>query len=72
MSEVIKKRYAAIVLAAGSGKRMQSPVQKQYMLIHDKPLIYYTIKAFEESFVDEIILVCGKNEIDYCRNDIVD
>lgn len=72
MSEVIKKRYAAIVLAAGSGKRMQSPVQKQYMLIHDKPLIYYTIKAFEESFVDEIILVCGKNEIDYCRTEIVD
>ena len=33
------KRTAAVVLAAGSGKRMGTAVQKQYLLIKDRPVI---------------------------------
>lgn len=65
-------KVAALVLAAGSGKRMNSSVKKQYLLIYDKPILYYTLKAFEESAVDEVILVTGQDEIDYCRQEIVD
>lgn len=65
------KKTVAIVLAAGQGKRMNSKVHKQYLLLKDKPVLYYSIKAFEDSFIDEIILVVGKDEIPYCQNEIV-
>ncbi len=66
------KRNVAIVLAAGQGKRMKSKVQKQYLLIKDKPVLYYTLHAFETSpLISEIILVTGKDEIEYCQKEIV-
>lgn len=64
-------KTVAVVLAAGQGRRMHSDVQKQYILIHDRPVIFYALKTFQESFIDEIILVVGKGEEDYCRNEIV-
>ena len=68
----VKKKTVAVVLAAGQGKRMHSDVQKQYLLLQDKPVIYYALKAFQDSFIDEVILVVGKGEIDYCRKEIVE
>ena len=62
------EKIAAIVLAAGEGKRMGSGIPKQYMLIKSRPLVYYALKAFEESAVDEVILVTGEDEIDYCKD----
>lgn len=67
-----KQKYAAIVLAAGSGKRMNSKVHKQYLVIQDRPVLYYSLKAFEDSAVDEIVLVVGKGEEEFCRKEIVD
>lgn len=67
------KKNVAIVLAAGQGKRMQSKVQKQFLLIKDKPVLYYTLNAFEHSpVISEIILVTGKDEIEYCQQEIVE
>ena len=66
-------KNVAIVLAAGQGKRMNSKVQKQFLLIKEKPVLYYTLKAFESSeLITDIILVTGKDEIEYCRKEIVD
>lgn len=65
-------KCTAVVLAAGQGKRMNSDVQKQYLLIREKPVLYYSLKALEESFIDEIVLVTGKSEIKYCRTEIVE
>ena len=67
-----KQKYAAIVLAAGSGKRMNSKVHKHYLIIQDRPVLYYSLKAFEDSAVDEIVLVVGKGEEKFCRKEIVD
>lgn len=64
-------KSVAIVLAAGKGSRMKSDIQKQYLLIKDRPVIYYSLKAFEDSFIDEIVLVTGAEEISYCRDEIV-
>ena len=61
----------AIVLAAGQGRRMHSPVQKQFLLLKGKPLLFYALDAFQRSGIDQIILVTGKEEIEYCRNEIV-
>lgn len=67
------KKNVAIVLAAGQGKRMKSNVQKQFLLIKEKPVLYYTLKAFEESpLISEIVLVTGKEEMEYCRKEIVE
>ena len=67
-----KEVFAAVVLAAGRGKRMESSVHKQYLLLHEKPVLYYALKAFEESPVQEIVLVVGKGEIEYCQKEIVE
>ncbi|MDD3368920.1 MAG: 2-C-methyl-D-erythritol 4-phosphate cytidylyltransferase [Lachnospiraceae bacterium] len=66
------EKHIAIVLAAGQGKRMQSKVQKQYLLLQGRPVLYYSLKAFEDSFVDEIILVTGAGDIEYCQKEIVE
>lgn len=72
MSSEKKLRTAAVILAAGSGKRMGSSTKKQYMLIAGKPVIYYSLKTFQESFVDEIILVVSPGDVDYCKKEIVE
>ena len=61
-----------IVVAAGSGKRMNTNIQKQFLEIHGKPLIYYALKAFEDSRVDQVILVTGEENVSYCRREIVE
>ena len=58
------KRHAAIVLAAGKGSRMKSDVPKQYLSLKGKPVLYYALKAFEDSFIDEIVLVTGVGQED--------
>ena len=66
------ENFTAIVLSAGSGSRMKSDIPKQYMDLNAKPVIYYSLKAFEESDFSSIILVCGKNDVDYCKKEIVE
>ncbi len=65
-------KITAIVLAAGQGKRMNTNVAKQFLILEGKPVLYYSLKAFAESSVDEIILVTGSGQVDYCREDIVE
>lgn len=65
-------KCTAIVLAAGQGKRMKSKVQKQFLVLQGRPLLYYSLACFQESSeIDEIIIVAGKESIDYCKNEIV-
>ena len=66
-------RNVAIVLAAGSGKRMQSDVKKQYMELEGKPVLYYCMNVFENSpLIDEIVLVTSEEDIAYCKEEIVE
>nr|MBQ8253158.1 2-C-methyl-D-erythritol 4-phosphate cytidylyltransferase [Lachnospiraceae bacterium] len=67
-----KKKTAAIVLAAGQGKRMGTRTAKQFLLLDGKPVLYYALNAFEQSDVDVVVLVTGKDEIEYCRKEIVE
>jgi 2-C-methyl-D-erythritol 4-phosphate cytidylyltransferase len=51
------KKFAVIV-AGGAGLRMGSVLPKQFLLIHDKPVLWYTIQTFLKSYKDiGIILV---------------
>ena len=57
------KKYAVIV-AGGIGKRMNSDMPKQFLPLHDKPVLYYTLKAFTDAFEDmEVILVLPPEHI---------
>lgn len=51
------KKFAVIV-AGGNGTRMNSSLPKQFMLLHGKPVLYYSIKSFLAAYEDcRIILV---------------
>ncbi len=63
---------SAIILAAGKGSRMNSDTAKQFMEINGKPLLYYSLRVFDASIVDEIILVTRGSDIDYVRTEIVE
>ena len=65
-------KTAAIVLAAGQGKRMQSAVAKQFLLLNNEPVVCHSLRAFEESEVETIILVTGADEIQFCKDEIVE
>ena len=48
----------ALLTAAGSGSRMQQEIPKQFIHINNKPVILYTLEAFQTSpLIDEIIVV---------------
>lgn len=64
-------KSTAIILAAGSGKRFNAKKKKQFAKLYDKPLLYYSLKAFSESNADEIIVVTSRDDIDFVREDIV-
>lgn len=67
-----KKHCTAIVLSAGQGKRMGAPIQKQYIEIQGRPIIYYSLHVFEESnIIDDMILVVGHGQEDYVYDEIV-
>jgi 2-C-methyl-D-erythritol 4-phosphate cytidylyltransferase len=62
----------AIIVAGGSGTRMGGNTPKQFLLLNDKPVLYYTLKVFLECYPDiEIILVLPKEYTDLGR-EIID
>ena len=68
-----KKRCTGIVLAAGQGKRMGTKTQKQYLNLCGYPVLWHCLHTFEESAViDDMILVTGEDQIDYCRTEFVE
>ncbi len=54
----------AVIVAGGTGSRMNSPVPKQFLLLNNKPLLYYTLHTFLESYDDmQIILVLPEEHV---------
>lgn len=49
----------ALIIAGGSGKRMQQEIPKQFLNVNDKPIVIYTLEAFQKHpDIDEIGVVC--------------
>lgn len=62
----------AIIVAGGVGKRMGSRLPKQFLMLKNKPVLYYTIKAFLDAYEDiKIILVLPDEYADLGR-EIID
>lgn len=63
----MKKNVSAIILAAGSGSRMQCDIPKQFLKLGDKTVLEHTIEVFQKSeLVSEIILVVGERDVIEC------
>lgn len=66
------EKVYAIVLAAGNGSRMGGKIAKQYQPLCGKPVLYYTLSAFEQSAADEVVLVVSEHMTEYARTQIVE
>jgi 2-C-methyl-D-erythritol 4-phosphate cytidylyltransferase len=62
------KRISAVILAAGSGKRTGSKIPKPFIMLQGKPLIWYSIKAFESvPEIENIYVVVSKSTLNIAR-----
>ena len=62
------KKVSAVIAAAGRGRRMGSELPKQYIVIGDRTILDTTLYRFEKNqYVDEIVLVVNREDIDYVK-----
>ncbi len=55
----------AVIVAGGAGTRMGGNLPKQFMLLKDRPVLYYTLKSFLEAYNDlQLILVLPVDHTD--------
>ena len=72
-NRIIKAPTIAIVLAAGSGKRMDQETAKQYMKLKTHPVIAYTLSVFERcEAIDEVVVIIPPDTIEYFESEILD
>ena len=63
-----RPKTSAVILAAGSGSRMNMQQTKQMLMLAGKPLFVWSVLEFEKCpYIDEIILVCRRDEIQLVR-----
>lgn len=49
----------ALIIAGGKGQRMNQDIPKQFLNVEDKPVIIYTLEAFQNHpDIDEIAVIC--------------
>jgi 2-C-methyl-D-erythritol 4-phosphate cytidylyltransferase len=67
------EKIAVVIASAGSGTRISSDVKKQYMLLGNKPILYHTIKKFDEiEDIDSITVVCDTEGIEFVEKEIIE
>ena len=63
---------SVVIPAAGLSKRMLADRNKQYMMLGGRPILAHTIEKFEQiDAVREIIVVAAPDEVDFCREKVV-
>ncbi len=67
----MNKSYA-IVLAGGSGSRMGGDIPKQYRLLKEIPVLCYSLRTFENSAVEGIVIVTADNMQEYVSKELVE
>jgi len=66
------RRNLAVIVAGGSGIRMNADLPKQYLQIAGKPILAMAAEAFEKSpLIDEVILVVAEDYLAYASYEIV-
>jgi 2-C-methyl-D-erythritol 4-phosphate cytidylyltransferase len=55
------KNYYAIIVAGGNGKRMETDIPKQFMMLNGLPILMHTLNVFHQNkYQPKIILVLAK------------
>ena len=66
-------KVVAIIPSAGKGKRMAHSVSKHFIRLEDKPVLAYTLEAFEKCpDVNQVLLVVRSGEEKYCLKEVVE
>lgn len=66
------RKNIVLIAAAGNGSRMNSHTRKQFLIINEKPMLAFTLQTFDEnSRIDGIVLVSGKEDIEICKEQII-
>lgn len=64
---------SALIVAAGSGKRMNAGINKQFIKLKNKEIIAYTIESFcKNENIDEIVVCIKKDEEAFFKEHILD
>ena len=59
----LKPKAGAVVLAAGRGKRMGSDINKIYLDLKGKPVIYYSLLKFHDhKLIEDIVVVINEED----------
>ncbi len=62
----------AIIVAAGSGVRMNSPVRKQYLLLNHRPVLAHTLSVFGQcKAISKICLVIPEQDFGFVQENIL-
>jgi len=65
---LLMMKYYAIIVAGGSGNRMQTETPKQFLLLNNLPVLMHTIKAFAQSDAQpKILLVLNTDQQGYWK-----
>ncbi len=65
---MIEAKVAAIIVAAGEGRRMGGPVRKQYLPLEGIPVVARTVRAFEDlNIFRQILVVVPEGDREYCQ-----
>ena len=61
-----KEKKAAVILAAGSGRRMNTPVAKQFLDLMGIPVFLHSVRLFDK-IADKIVLVTSQMQSSIAR-----
>jgi len=65
-------RVAAIIPAAGKGKRMGARRPKQFLELKDRPILAFTLEVFEKAeCINAVIVVAPPQDVDFCVENVV-
>jgi 2-C-methyl-D-erythritol 4-phosphate cytidylyltransferase len=66
-------KVAAIIAAAGLGRRMQQNTPKTYLQLAGKPILIHTLEIFEKvPEVNEVLVVVHPEDLEFCQEEVID
>ncbi len=65
-------KKTAVIVAGGSGSRMNSNLPKQFLLLKSKPVLYYTLNTFLQAYDDLNIILVLPEEYIAAGQEIID
>ncbi|NIR51074.1 2-C-methyl-D-erythritol 4-phosphate cytidylyltransferase [candidate division KSB1 bacterium] len=66
-------RISAVIVAAGTGRRIGGSIPKQFRELCGKPVLFYTLQKFENcDLIDDILIVTAESWLHFVSQEIVD